>query len=91
MAITYELLEEFTGTRDQEVPDSDNEGETITTSSPCKDLQVRFTCSDTGITHERSINVCFDEDGVYDHDETVERVEQHVSGVAAKIAVGVIS
>lgn len=91
MPVTYELLEEFTGTRTHEMPDPDNEGETITSSVSCRDIQVRFTCSDTGIVHERSVNVCFDADGNYDADATAVLCEQHCNGVANKIAVGVIS
>ena len=43
MSITYELLEEFTGTRTSEMPDPDNDGETITEEVACTDIQVRFT------------------------------------------------
>ena len=46
MTVTYELLEEYTGTRSQEMPDPDNEGETITSEVDCRDISVRFT-SDT--------------------------------------------
>ena len=35
MTVTYELLEEFTGTRANEMPDPDNEGATITSESAC--------------------------------------------------------
>ena len=91
MSITYELLEEFTGTRSIEMPDPDNEGETITEESPCSDVQVRFTCSDTDKTHERSVNVCFDADGEYDADATAVRIGEVANGVANKMACGVIS
>ena len=49
MTVTYELLEEYTGTRSQEMPDPDNEGETITSEVDCRDISVRFT-SDTSST-----------------------------------------
>lgn len=91
MSITYELLEEFTGTRTNEMPDPDNEGETITEESTCSDVQVRFTCSDTDKTHERSVNVCFDADGEYDADATAVRIGEVANGVANKMACGVIS
>ncbi len=91
MSITYELLEEFTGTRTTEMPDMENEGETITEESVCTDIQVRFTCSETNKTHERSVNVCFDADGAYDAEATLVRVGEVAMGVANKMACGVIS
>ena len=91
MSITYELLEEFTGTRTTEMPDMENEGETITEESVCTDIQVRFTCSETNKTHERSVNVCFDADGAYDAEATLVRVGEVANGVANKMACGVIS
>jgi hypothetical protein len=91
MSVTYELLEEYTGTRTNEVPDPDNEGETISSESDCLDIQVRFTCSETDCVHERSVNVCFDADGAYDHDNTLVRIGEVGNGVAHKIACGVIS
>ncbi len=91
MSVTYELLEEYTGTRTTEMPDPDNEGETITTETDCRDVQVRFTCSDTECVHERSVNVCFDADGAYDAEATLVRVGEVANGVGHKIACGVIS
>ena len=91
MSVTYELLEEFTGTRTNEMPDPDNEGETITSTVDVIDIQVRFTCSDTSCTHERSVNVCYDAEGAYDADATAVRITEVSAGVAHKIAVGVIS
>jgi len=91
MSVTYELLEEFTGTRSTEGPDPENEGQTITTTAEVRDIQVRFTCEDTTCTHERSVNVCYDADGVYDAEATAVRVQEVANGVGHKIAVGVIS
>jgi hypothetical protein len=91
MSVTYELLEEFTGTRTNTMPDPDNEGETISEEVECKDVNVRFTCSDTDKTHERSVNVCYDADGNYDADATLVRVGEVAQGVANKIACGVIA
>ena len=91
MSVTYELLEEYTGTRTTEMPDPDNEGETITTETDCRDVQVRFTCSDTDCVHERSVNVCFDADGAYNAEATLVRVGEVANGVGHKIACGVIS
>lgn len=88
-SVTYELLEEFTGTRTAEVPDMENEGQTISEESPCSDIRVRFT--DGTITHERNVNVCRDADGNYDHEATLVRVGEVAMGVENKIASGVIS
>ena len=89
MAVTWTKLEEFTGTRTTSTPDPDNDGETIETTSDCRDIQVRFT--DGTIVHERSVNVSFDADGNYDEAATNEVLDQHCRGVENKIAVGVIS
>ena len=91
MSVTYELLEEYTGTRTTEMPDMENEGEMLSSTSDCRDIQVKFTCSDTDCVHERSVNVCFDNDGAYDHEATLIRVSEVAMGVAHKIACGVIS
>jgi len=91
MSVTYELLEEYTGTRTTEMPDPDNEGETVSTETDCRDIQVRFTCGDTDCVHERSVNVCFDADGAYDAAATLVRVNEVAMGVEQKIACGVIS
>ena len=91
MSVTYELLEEYTGTRTTEMPDPDNEGETISSESACRDIKVKFTCSDSGCVHERSVNVCLDGDGAYDHENTLVRLSEVGNGVAHKMACGVIS
>ena len=90
MAITHELLEEFTGTRAREMPYPENEGETITEESACIDVKVRFTCSETSKTHERFVNVCLDADGAYDADATAVRIGEVALGVANKMSMGVI-
>lgn len=91
MSVTYELLEEYTGTRSNEMPDPENEGATIATESACRDIKVKFTCADSGCIHERLVNVCFDADGAYDHEATLVRVGEVGMGVAHKISCGVIS
>lgn len=91
MSVSYELLEEYTGTRTQQMPDPDNEGETISSDAPCRDIMVKFTCDDSGCVHERSVNVCFDAEGNYDAEATLVRVGEVANGVANKIAVGVIT
>jgi len=92
MSITFELLEEFTGTRTNEMPDPDNEGGTIQdVQEGVRDIQVKFTCDDSGCVHERSVNVCFDAVGAYDSEATLVRVQEVANGVAHKIACGTIS
>jgi hypothetical protein len=91
MAVTFELLEEFTGTRINTMPDPENLEETIeVTQENVIDIQVRFTCEHSGCTHERSVNVVFDSEGNYDHDATLVRCEEVAMGVAAKMACGAI-
>ena len=91
MAVTFELLETFTGTRTNEMPDPDNEGQTIeSVQDNVRDVQVRFTCEDSGCVHERSVNVVFT-DGEYDEELTLERIQEVANGVEHKIACGVIS
>jgi hypothetical protein len=91
MSITFELLEEFTGTRTIEMPDAYNEGQTITdVQDDVRDVKVRFTCSDSDCVHERSVNVVFT-DGKYDEELTLERIQEVANGVAHKISCGVIT
>lgn len=89
MAVTWTKLETFTGSRTSTAPDPDNMDETIETTSPCRDIHVRFT--DGTITHDRYVNVCYDSDGNYDETETDTRIGQVAMGVEHKIAVGAIS
>lgn len=91
MSIKFELLEEFTGTRTNEMPDPENEGENQTTvETNIRDIKVRFTCEDSGCVHERNVNVVL-VNGVYDLDLTVERIQEVAEGVKHKMACGVIT
>lgn len=91
MSIKFELLEEFTGTRTNEMPDPENEGGTQTVvETNIRDIQVRFTCEDSGCVHERSVNVVF-VNGVYDLELTLERIQEVAEGVKHKMACGVIT
>ena len=91
MSVTYELLEEFTGSRTNEMPDPDNEGQTIeAVDNNVRDVKVRFTRADSGCVHERSVNVVFDSEGNYDADATAVRCEEVARGVEHKMACGVI-
>lgn len=89
MPVTWEKLETFTGSRTTSGPDPDNEGETIETTTTCRDIKVRFT--DGTITHERTVNVCYDSEGAYDETATDTRIGEVAAGVENKIAAGAIS
>lgn len=92
MTVSYELLEDYTGTRSIEISDPDNPSEIITQTVDCIDVKVRFTCSETNTIHERTVNVCFNEDdGTYDAELTALRMEEFTSAVANKIKYGVLS
>ena len=94
MATTYVLDETFDGTRVQESPDPDNEGEVISeTHTGIRDIKVTFTCADVtpSCTHSRHVNVCFEADGTtYDASATAARIVEGGNGVAHKIVAGVI-
>jgi hypothetical protein len=83
MSITWEKLETFTGNRTMPSPEGDVLVEGV------RDIKIRFEYKD--ITHERTVNVCFDEDGNYDEEQTNNRIQEVANGVKHKIDVGVIS
>lgn len=89
MAVTWTKLENFTGSRTTSMPDPDNEGQTIESTTDCRDIEVEFT--DGTITHTRMVNVCYDADGAYDEAATDIRIGEVAAGVEHKIAAGVIS
>ena len=94
MATTWKLLETWDGTREQSIPDPENEGETKTeTLTGITDIKVLFTCKDKtpNVKHERMVNVVLDSDGNYDETAMKERLDQVAMGVANKVACGVIS
>ena len=93
MAISYTLDETFTGKRTIQVPDMENEGETVDQVDDVIDIMVTFTDDsyDPEKTHTRSVNVVFDSSGDYDEDATKVRVEEVMRGVENKFAVGAIS
>lgn len=88
MSITWEKLETFTGTRTVVSP-AEGGGTKEELSENIRDIKVRFQYND--VIHERNINVCFDEDGNYDEEQTDARIEQIANSVKYKIEVGVIS
>lgn len=69
MAVTFQLLEEFTGTRDYVAPDAET-GEAVTYTEDTINVLVRFTDDATSRSWNKHLNVIFDEDGNYDADAT---------------------
>ena len=90
MAITYTIDETFSGKRTTKMPDPDNEGKTIDVESTVNDIMVTFKSDDPAIDQSRSVNVCYDSEGKYDHTETVARIEQVKLGFARKVSVNAI-
>jgi hypothetical protein len=87
MAVTYELLETFTGTRTQSAPDPDDKTKILEeTLTGIIDIRVKFTSDDdTPVSVERNVNVCFDNDGSYDATATAARITEVGLGVAKKL------
>ena len=73
-------------------PDPDNDGQMIDVERDVRDVKVTFTDDsyDPDKTHSRSVNVVFDASGNYDEDATKVRIEEVMSGVENKFAVGAI-
>ena len=90
MAITYTIDETFNGKRTTQMPDPDNEGKTIDVESTVNDIMVTFKSDDPAIEQTRTVNVCYDSEGKYDHTETVARIEQVKLGFERKVSVGAI-
>ena len=69
MAVTFELLENFTGTREYSAPDGETH-EMIVYTENTTNVLVRFTDSESGRSWNMHIEVMFDEAGDYDADAT---------------------
>lgn len=87
MTVTYTLKETFTGKRSSEMPDPENEGQTMTTEASVRDIIVEF--AKDGKKYTRNVNVVLDSSGNYDDAATKVRCEEVAMGVENKIAVGV--
>ena len=93
--VTFELLEDFTGNRNVEVPDPnademDAEPEMVFAAVACNDIMVKFTNSETGNEVIRAVNACFDADGKYDEVETLVRISEVREGVIDKMALNLV-
>ena len=93
--VTFELLEDFTGNRNVEVPDPnademDAEPEMAMATVACNDIMVKFTNSETGNEVIRAVNACFDADGKYDEVETLVRISEVREGVIDKMALNLV-
>jgi hypothetical protein len=69
MAVTFELLEEFTGTREYSAPDGETHEMVVYTENTTNVL-VRFTDGASGRSWNMHLDVLFDEEGNYDADAT---------------------
>lgn len=69
MAVTFELLEEFTGTREYSAPDGETHEMVVYTENTTNVL-VRFTDGESGRSWNMHLDVLFDEEGNYDADAT---------------------
>jgi len=90
MAITYTIDETFTGKRTIQMPDPDKPGQMKNIVSDVKDIQVTFKSDSPKIDHTRTVNVCYDSGGNYDHANTVARIEEVKNGFAHKVEAGAI-
>ena len=73
MAVTYNLLETFTGTRDGNIVD---------------DISVKFTSDDPVWSLTRNV-ICIIEDGVYNEEETKKSIERIAKNFEYYLAQGV--
>lgn len=69
MAVTFELLEEFTGTREYSAPDGETHEMVVYTENTTNVL-VRFTDGESGRSWNMHLDVLFDEAGDYLADAT---------------------
>jgi hypothetical protein len=69
MAVTFELLEEFTGTREYSAPDGETHEMVVYTENTTNVL-ARFTDGASGRSWNMHLDVLFDEEGNYDADAT---------------------
>lgn len=69
MAVTFQLLEDFTGTREYSAPDGDTHEMVVYTENTTNVL-VRFTDNESGRSWNMHLDVIFDEEGNYDQAAT---------------------
>lgn len=82
MAVTFEQLEEFTGTREYSAPDRDTHEAVVYTENTTNVL-VRFTDGESGRSWNMHVEVLFDEDRVYDHEATLGKFAEIATGGAS--------
>lgn len=83
MNVTFELDEDYTGTRTMVVPDQQN---FTTEEISVETVSVTFT--NGSITLQKEVRVVKDESGVYDHEATLERCREQARGIYEKIKIG---
>ncbi len=82
MAVTFDLLEDFTGTREYSAPDGDTHEMVVYTENTTNVL-VRFTDNESGRSWNMHLDVLFDEDQAYDHEATLGKFAEIATGGAS--------
>lgn len=90
MAITHEILEEYTGLRTVTVPDPNNEGATFEVEDGVATILVKYISDDPAIEYIHDFMIVYT-DGVYDKDKTETAIKDYETTVALRIADGNIT
>lgn len=90
MAITHEILEEYTGLRTVTVPDPENEGATKEVQDGVATVLVKYISDDPAIEYTKEFLIV-STDGVYDKDKTETAIKDYETTVALRIADGDIT
>lgn len=90
MAITHEILEEYTGLRTVTVPDPQNEGATKEVEDGVATVFVKYISDDPAIEYIHDFMIV-STDGVYDKEKTEQAIKNYESTVALRIASGDIT
>lgn len=90
MAITHEILEEYTGLRTVTVPDPNDETATIEVEDGVASILVKYTSTNPDIEYIEDFMVVRTE-GVYDKEKTETAIKDYETTVALRIADGDIT
>lgn len=90
MAITHEILEEYTGLRTVTVPDPNDENATIEVVDGVASILVKYTSNNPDIEYIEDFMIVRTE-GVYDKEKTETAIKDYETTVALRIADGDIT
>lgn len=90
MAITHEILEEYTGLRTVTVPDPENEGATKEVEDGVATVLVKYISDDPAVEYIKDFMILYT-DGVYDKEKTAQAIKDYEATVALRIADGDIT